>query len=99
MIEELEKRSKVSEYIRHLKSLYPENVHWVKFEGFSMANWEISTKATIESTFNPDKIAYEKTRDFIKNYRTDTWALLELKFINLIEWYDTMKFDVNFKIK
>ncbi|MDR2640392.1 MAG: hypothetical protein LBC61_03590 [Candidatus Peribacteria bacterium] len=27
MIEELEKRSKVSEYIRHLKSLYPENVH------------------------------------------------------------------------
>jgi hypothetical protein len=25
--------------------------------------------------------------------------LLDLEFINLIEWNDTMKFDVNFKIK
>jgi hypothetical protein len=96
MIEELDKRSKISTYIKHLKSLYPENVYWISFEWFSLTNWKINTKATIEST---NKIAYEKTRDFIRNYRTSTGALLDLEFINLVEWMDSIKFDANFKIK
>lgn len=95
VIKELEKRSQVTTYLRHLNSL--ENNYWVKFEWFNLMEGKINSTAIIEST--NEKPAYEKTRDFVRNYRTDTWALLDLEFINLIEWNDTMKFDVNFKIK
>jgi hypothetical protein len=95
----LEKRSRITTYIEHLKSLSPENKYWIKFEWFNLAEWRITTSAIVEWTNNNDKIAYKKTRDFIRNYRTDSWALLDLEFINLVEWSDIMKFNVSFKIK
>jgi hypothetical protein len=97
VIDELEKRSKITTYITHLKSLSPEDKYWIKFEWFNILEGKINTTAIIESV--NDKTAYEKTRDFIRNYRTDSWALLNLEFVNLIEWSDTIRFDVNFKIK
>jgi phosphoserine aminotransferase len=97
VIKELEKRSEVTIYLKHLNSLSSEDNYWIKFEWFNLAEGKINTTAIIEST--NEKLAYEKTRDFVRNYRTDTWALLDLEFINLIEWNDTMKFDVSFKIK
>lgn len=97
-IKELEKRSEISTYIKHLKSL-SEPKYWIHFQWFSLANWVITTTVVIESSLQDRKIPYEKARDFIKNYRTDTWALLDLVFINVIEWMDSMKFDTNFKVK
>jgi hypothetical protein len=97
VIDELDKRSKITTYIKHLKSLSSEGKYWVKFEWFNLAEGKINSTAIIESIDN--KTAYEKARDFIRNYRTDSWALLDLEFINLVEWNDTIRFDVNFKIK
>jgi hypothetical protein len=103
VISELEKRSKVSTYIKHLKSLSPENVYWITFEGFSLAAGKITTRAIVEWVVW-GKTAYQKTRDFIKDYRNSmeasgTGVSLELEFVNLIEWMDSMRFDANFKIK
>jgi hypothetical protein len=39
----------------------------------------------IEIVSDDKAIAYQKTRDFLKNYRTDSKALFDLQFVNTIE--------------
>lgn len=94
-IESLNKRSQITKYINHIKAISKK--YDVIFEGFSISQWKINLQAVINSS---DKwIAYIKTRDFIKNYRTEENALFELDFINSIEWMDSMKFNVVFNLK
>lgn len=87
--------NKVSQYINHLK--YIESEYNIKFKWFSLNNLELSTG--IEAVSDDNGIAYQKTRDFLKNYKIDKNALFDLEFVNQITWMDNMKFKVNFKIK
>jgi hypothetical protein len=87
--------NKVTNYINHMNV-----IQWkynLKFTGFNLSKWEISTNVKIIS--DNDSIAYQKTRDFINKYRTDSKALFDLGFINSVEWMDEISFKVNFKIK
>lgn len=91
----LEKRSMITKYINHIKSISKK--YDVNFEWFTIANWDISTVSLVNST---DKwLAYAKTRDFIKNYRLDDKALFNLDFVSSIEWGDSMRIPLLFKLK
>ncbi len=96
LIAELEKRNNVTEYINHLYSIW--NVYGLKFDWFSFADWKIISTATSEST-QDGWIAYNKTTEFISDYRTSENAKFDLNFIESFEWMDTMKFNVNFDLK
>ncbi len=87
--------NKIPKYINHLR--YIETKYSVKFTGFSFNNLELSSR--IEIISDDKAIAYQKTRDFLKNYRKDPEALFNLWFVNQIEWMDKMKFSVKFKVK
>ncbi len=91
----LEKRSMITKYVNHIKSISKK--YDVAFEWFTISNWIINTVSLISST---DKwLAYAKTRDFIKNYRLDDKALFNLEFISSIEGGDSMKIPLIFKLK
>ncbi|MDD3144873.1 MAG: hypothetical protein PHV23_02060 [Candidatus Gracilibacteria bacterium] len=91
----LEKRSMITKYINHIKSISKK--YDVNFEGFTISNGDINTVSLVSST---DKgLAYAKTRDFIKNYRLDDKALFNLEFVSSIEGGDSMKIPLIFKLK
>jgi len=94
-IDNLEKRSHITKYINHLKAISKK--YDMSFDGFSLSKWEINTITLINSS--EKWIAYAKTRDFIKNYRIDENSLFDLNFISSVEWMDSMKFPIIFKIK
>ena len=91
LLKELEKRNKVTSFINHLESMNDE--YNIKTEWFKLTNGSVSTTVFTES--NDDGIAYTKTRDFIKNYRTNTWALFDLDFVTDVEGMDNMKFNIS----
>lgn len=91
----LEKRSKITEYIKHLNSISKK--YDVNFEWFNLSQWVLSIQAIINSS--EKWIAYIKARDFIKNYRLEENALFDLWFINSVEGSDFLKFNVEFSIK
>lgn len=103
IINELDKRSKITDYMKHLDSLQTKEKYDLVFEGFSINKWEITTTVTTSSSIDGNtqsgSLAYEKTARFIKEYRNDQDALLDLGFVNLIEWMDNMKYNVVFTIK
>jgi len=95
-IDELTKRTDVTKYIMHLKAVAQK--YDLVFEWFKLSQWTLKSSVIIESS-EEWGIAYTKTIDFIKNYRSEKNWLFELNFINSIEWMDSMKFNVNFDIK
>lgn len=100
VIEQFDKRSQIVTYIKHIKSLNAASTwkrYWVLLQGFSLSNWNINSTAMIES--ESTSLAYEITQNFIAKYRLDPESILELNFINQIEWMDTIKFNTNFTIK
>ena len=103
VISELEKRSKITAYIDHIESLESPQKYGINFDWFTISKWEITTTASTQSTLTTNSkswsLAYEKTANFIKEYRNDPEAILNLDFISLIEWMDSMKYNVKFSIK
>lgn len=95
LISSYNKMNNITKYINHM------NVIWWKYDlnllGFNLSEGEIITNINVLS--DNKWIAYEKTRDFIKNYRNDEKALFNLWFINSVEWMDDMSFKVTLKIK
>lgn len=87
--------NKIPTYINHLNIIQAK--YDLKFAWFNLNNWELSSSIEIISDNNG--IAFQKTRDFIKNYRLDKKSLFELDFINQIQWMDQMRFNISFKIK
>ncbi|MFK7780456.1 MAG: hypothetical protein QM490_04975 [Candidatus Gracilibacteria bacterium] len=85
----------VTKYINHMNVIASK--YKLEFSGFDLVKGEISSNVKLIS--DKEGIAFQKTRDFINNYRIDPKALFELQFINSIEGMDDMKFRVNFKIK
>jgi len=95
LLNSYKKMNKISTYINHMNVIQAK--YDLKFEWFNLSNWKLVS--AIEITSDDNWIAYQKTRDFIKNYRTDNKALFDLGFINQVEWMDDMKFKVSFEIK
>jgi hypothetical protein len=95
VIESYSLMNKITSYITHMGKI--EERHNLQFSGFNLNNWKITTNVKIISDNN--WIAFQKTRDFINNYRMDTKSLFDLDFINGVEGMDEIKFPVNFKIK
>jgi len=94
-IDNLDKRSTITKYISHIQAVSKK--YDIIFDWFAISWWNITLQAVINST---DKwIAYVKTRDFIKNYRSEENALFNLDFISSVEWMDSMKFNVVFNLK
>lgn len=96
VIEELEKRSMVTDYINHLIKISSENS--ISFSWFNMSWWKITTKASSKNKTN-NILAYMNVKNFIKRYRADEEALFDLEFINSFEWMDKINFNVIFSIK
>lgn len=93
-----ERNSDIVKYMKHLEDI--SRKYWLTFSGFSISGWEIKSEITVRKLgLKWWSEAYEKVKDFIKNYREDSDSLLELKFINSFEWMDEIKFLVNFKTK
>lgn len=102
IINELEKRSKITEYMKHMDSLVSPKKYNINFEGFSINKGKIMTSISTQSTLENNStgsLAYEKTVNFIRNYRKDPEALLNLDFVGLVEWMDNMKYNITFSIK
>lgn len=95
MIDTMRTRSKVSTYMKHLKSI--GSLYDLELRGFEFSWSHITTNAFIRSDDNG--IAYQKLVKFIQNYRENENALFELWFIPRVLWYDDMKLNLNFKIK
>lgn len=94
---ELEKRNKITEYIKHLEWI--SNIYWMEFDWFNFSDWKVTTSARVNST-DDWAIAYEKTVRFIRNYRSSESALFNLNFISSIDWWaDSMRFNLDFDLK
>lgn len=94
-ISKYENMNRITEFINHMNTIkwkYNLDIKW-----FDLKNWEIET--LIRSSSDNEWIAYEKTKEFISNYRVDELAMFDLLFVNSFTWMDDMKFKVNFKIK
>ncbi len=91
----LEKKSRIMDFINHVRAL--EKTYSIIFKGFSYNNWNLSMQAT--APFWEDTLASNKVSLFIKSYRETSWNPFELTFINSFIWYDTINFNVNFKLK
>lgn len=97
-ISKYERNSDIVKYMDHLSDI--ERKYKLSFSGFSIVDWEIKSEINIRKIDSRlESQSYEKVRDFIKNYREDKEALLELKFINSFDWMDNIKFNVNFGVK
>jgi len=95
VINSYSKNNKVVSFINHLdtvKSKYSLNFNW-----FNLSDKELITNIEVKS--DKEKQAYQKTKDFIKNYRKDNSSLFDLDYINLVEWMEEMKYKVKFNIK
>lgn len=95
VIESYELMNKVTKYINHMNTIVWK--YNLELTGFDLVNWKIKTNIKVISDDN--WIAFQKTRDFINNYRSDEKALFDLDFITGVEWMDDMKFKANFIIK
>lgn len=95
LLDELEKKSQINKFIYHLREL--QNTYSISFKWFNYSNWIITTSVYVP--FNSDMTAANRTAFFIKSYREDKNALFNLEFINTFNWYDSMTFNTNFKIK
>jgi hypothetical protein len=87
--------NKIPTYINHLGDI--QTKYDIKFTWFILSDLWLDTIVEVKS--DDKAIAYQKARDFIKNYRKDPDALFNLDFINQISWMDNIKFKVHFKIK
>lgn len=95
LIENLDKKSQINKFIYHIREI--QNTYSVSFKWFSYSNGEISTSVYIP--FSTDMSAANRASYFIKTYREDKNSLFNLDFINSFNWYDSMTFSVNFKLK
>jgi hypothetical protein len=95
VIKSYKSMNNITRYINHMNVIQAK--YDLLFKWFTLNNWELLTN--IEIVSDDKAIAYQKTRDFLKNYRTDSKALFDLQFVNTIEWMDNMKFKWYFKIK
>ncbi len=87
--------NQITTYINHMNVIQAK--YDLKFKWFSLSNGELVS--SIEIISDDKAIAYQKTRDFLKNYKMDSKALFDLGFVNQIEGMDNMKFQAFFKIK
>jgi len=92
---ELEKKSDIVNYIKHLKLL--NSKYGISLEGFDYAWWKIAT--TVKITSDERWVAYGKLIKFIEDYRLNKDALFDLLFVNTISGHDSIEFTANFKLK
>ena len=95
IISDLEKKSQINKFIYHLRE-YQSPGSFV-FKWFDYSNWMVSTSVYVP--FNSDILASSRVSMFIKNYREDKKALFNLEFINTFNWFDSMTFYINLKLK
>lgn len=95
LIEELDKKSQINKFIYHIREL--QWTYSVIFKWFNYSNGEIASNVYIP--FSTDISAANRASYFIKSYREDKKSLFDLEFINSFNWYDSMTFNVNFKLK
>lgn len=95
VIEDLDKKSQINKFIYHLREL--QNTYWVLFKWFNYTNWVVSMAVYIP--FNSDMTSANRASYFIKSYRDDKNSLFDLDFINSFNWFDSMTFNVNLKLK
>lgn len=95
VIEDLDKKSQINKFIYHIREV--QNTYWLLFKWFSYTNWVVSLSVYIP--FNTDMTAANRASYFIKSYREDKSALFDLDFINTFNWYDSMTFNANLKLK
>lgn len=95
VIDDLDKKSKINNFIYHVREL--QNTYWILFKWFNYANWVVSMTAYVP--FNTDMTSANRTSYFIKSYREDKKSLFDLDFVNTFNWFDSMTFSVNLKLK
>jgi hypothetical protein len=96
IINKLEKLSNVRSYINHLDLI--SNKYWIIFKWFSYSNLEIKTLAY--SVSDSKNIDYQKTVNFLRNYKKDKKALFTIKPIKGVNTFESkQKFEITFKIK
>jgi hypothetical protein len=95
ILKELDKKSNVVNYIKHLRLL--NSKYGINLEGFDYNAWKITTTAKISSDERGP--AYGKLVRFIQDYRLNKDNELDLMFVNTISGHDTIEFTANFKLK
>ncbi len=95
-IDRLDKYSQIRKYINHLEQI--SNKYWVIFKWFSISNWIVMTNWYTVSDDNG--IDYQKTVNFLRNYKKDKRALFNIVPIKWVDTFDSnQKFNLTFKIK
>jgi hypothetical protein len=96
VIDKLEKYSKIRTFINHLDLI--SSKYWISFKGFNYSNWELKT--TAYSVSDSKSIDYQKTVNFLRNYKADKKALFNIVPLKWVETLDSkQKFTITFKIK
>ena len=94
-LDTLAKRSQITTYINHLKTISGQ--YDLRLEWFNFANGNISTKAILKD--NEKGLAFIKLATFIDEYRKDKGNPFSLSFINAVNWQDQIEVTLNFKLK
>ena len=95
-IARLNKYSQIRIFMNHLE--YITNKYNVIFKGFNYKSWELTTMAYTVS--DNEVIDYQKTVNFLREYKKDKNALFTIKPIKWVNTFDNkQKFEITFKIK
>jgi ABC-type Na+ efflux pump permease subunit len=94
-LDTLAKRSQITSYIEHLKSISGQ--YDIIFEWFNFANGAISTKWILKD--NEKWLAFVKLATFIDEYRKNKDVPFNLSFINAVNWQDQIEVTLTFKLK
>lgn len=87
--------SQISIFVNHLKKNL--NKFLLRAEGFNYKDAQVTTK--IISQTNDSGYAYEKVVRFLRNYQKDDKALFTLEKIEAFSGYDTIEFNITFRLK
>lgn len=94
VITNLEKKSKINDFIYHVRSL---ESYGLTFKWFNYNDWVITMQAM--ATFDPNSLASNRVSMFLKNYREDKKSMFNLDFVNSFNWFDAITFSVSLKLK
>ena len=95
ILDKYKKESQIPDFIDELDRVWRD--YSITLNWFSYTKWSVSSSAVATKTIKND--AYIKVSDFLRDYRTNSWSMFDVDFVNSFQWDSTIWFNLKFSLK